>query len=136
MVRSGTLRCLLVGQFSGLHQDLLIPPDLPTPLVDPRTTLAAHKQEVGAAAFRPLAGVHRRAEDRDHQLARTLINIAGIPVGPDMGAGLGPHLNDVVAQHAAGEIHFVCRIRVAPPAAAERRRPPLPVVESGSEIIL
>ncbi len=114
---------------------LLVAAEKPAPLVDPRAPLAAHEQEVGAASLRPLTGVYGRAEDRDHQLAGALIDIAGIAVGPDTGAGLGAHLDDVVAEHAAGEIDVSCPIRISPLVPAYCRGPPFPVGESGAEII-
>ncbi len=104
-------------------------------LIDPRAALAAHEQEVGAAGFRPLTRVHWRAEDRDHQLAGALIGISGIAVGPDVGPGLGAHLDDVVAEHAAREIDVSRPVRISPLAAADRRSPPLPVGERGAEVI-
>ncbi len=115
---------------------LLVAAEKPAPLVDPCAALAAHEQEVGAAGLRPLTRVLWRGEDRYHQLAGALVDVAGIAVGPDTGAGLGADFNDVVAEHAAGEIDFVYRIRVAPPVAADCRSPPLPVIESGAEIVL
>ncbi len=114
---------------------LLVAAEKPAPLVDPCAALAAHEQEVGAAGFRPLTGVYGRAEDRYHQLAGALIGIVGIAVGPDVGTGLGADFNDVVAEHAAGEIYVSCPIRVAPPVAAYCLSPPLPVAESGAEIV-
>ncbi len=52
-----------------------------------------------------------------------------------MGAGLGAHLDDVVAEHAAGEINIPGPIRISPLVAAYGRGPPFPVRESGAEII-
>ncbi len=126
----------LAGQTHPVSVALLVAAEQSAALIDPRAALAAHEQEVGAAVFRPLTRVHWRAEDRDHQLAGALVGIVGIAVAPDVGAGLGPHLDDVVAEHAAGEIYFVYRIRVTPSVAAEARSSPLPVVEGGVEIIL
>ena len=114
---------------------LLVAAEQSAALIDPRTTLAAQKQEVGAAGSRPLPCIIGRAEDRDHQLARALDGISGIAIGPDMGAGLGAHLDDVFSKNTAGEIDVSCPIGVSPLVPADRRCPPLPVVESGSEII-
>ena len=114
---------------------LLVAAEETTSLTDPCAAFAAHEQEVGAAHFRPLTGIYGRAEDRDHQLARALDGISGIAIGPDMGAGLGAHLDDVFSKNTAGEIDVSCPIGVSPLVPADRRCPPLPVVESGSEII-
>ncbi len=142
------VRTLTMPAHDGLHIHHTLPDARPAggrglldaavglaPLVDPCAALAAGEQEVGRASFRPLIVVLGRAENRDHQLAGALIGIAGVAVGPDMGPSLGAHFDDVLAKHTAGEIYFVCRIRVAPPVAAYCRCPPLPVGESGAEII-
>ncbi len=81
-------------------------PDLLAPLIDPRTALAAHEQEVGLACVRvvPVAGAALHLDDRNHQLAGALVGIVAIAVAPDVGAGLGPHLHDVLAQIAATKL--------------------------------
>ncbi len=70
---------------------------------DPRAALAAQEQEVGTA-WSAIWSCRSRGQIKvlHHQLAGALIGIAGIPVGPDMGAGLGADLDDVVAIPIAG----------------------------------
>ena len=99
---------------------------------DPCTALAAHEQEVGAAS-RCIPTSRSRRDDLHHQLAGALVNIAGIPVGPDMGSGLGAHLNDVITQGAAGEGKGISPAKhILPCIAVHFRRAPLPVGELGT----
>ncbi len=63
-----------------------------------------------------------------HQLAGALDGIAAPAVAPDMGAGLGADLDDVLAKHAAGPADSIGS-RVRPAIIVRSRGAPLPVGE-------